>query len=661
MIRKLVLPAGCLMLLALLALGFSRASRAKDEWLPISPEDLALKDNPASPGAHAMILYREDYIDAEGAYETDYRRIKIFTAEGKEEWGDVEIEYLRGQSNIADIRARTIRPDGGVVNFDGKIYDKELVKASGIKEFAKTFSLPEVQPGSIIEYKYREQHDPNYYWSIAWSVQEALFTRLARFSIKPPSSPSAPALYWRKHMIPGDAKPEKQKDGTLAMEIRDFPGLEDEGLMPPAESVRARISFFYRSNDTPFNQTADQLWKRTAKKWDDDEEHFVDKKGALQSVVSETVAANDTPEVKLQKLYARAQQIHNLQFDQVKTEKEEKREKLKENNNVEDLLKHGYGIGRQINYLMVGLARAAGFESALVYVGPRSSSPFFPKLEDPSQLSADIVWVRVSNKDVYLDPASKYYPYGLLPWYETGVSALKPTKQGPEFIEVPLGHPADAVLERHADVAVDSSGTVAGKLQLDYIGISGAAEREFERNDDEAGRKKHFTDEIKSWLPGGTEFEVTEISGWDDIYKPVRVEGKMRIPGFASEAGRRALLPVTFFAATEPGYFTHEKRVNPIFFKNPYINKDSISIGFANGFKIESVPPEVKVSPGAGISYDIKSTQTSTGVTIERQIVIDGMMYSVGDYPAFRRFFNAVKTGDEGQIIFQPVQTSELR
>jgi len=29
-------------------------------WLPIPPEDLAMKDNPASPGADAMILYREN-------------------------------------------------------------------------------------------------------------------------------------------------------------------------------------------------------------------------------------------------------------------------------------------------------------------------------------------------------------------------------------------------------------------------------------------------------------------------------------------------------------------------------------------------------------------------------------------------------------------------
>jgi hypothetical protein len=44
-----------------------RPTPAGDEWQPISQEDLGLKDNPAGPGAHAMILYREDVINAKAA------------------------------------------------------------------------------------------------------------------------------------------------------------------------------------------------------------------------------------------------------------------------------------------------------------------------------------------------------------------------------------------------------------------------------------------------------------------------------------------------------------------------------------------------------------------------------------------------------------------
>jgi hypothetical protein len=651
--RKLI-SAICLLSFVILVLGLSRTSRAIDEWLPVPPEDLALKDDPKSPGAHAMILYREEFIDGAHGYEDEYLRIKIFTEEGKDE-GNVEIDYLNRQSKITGIRARTIRPDGSVVNFDGQVYDKEILKASGVKISAKIFSLPDVQPGGIIEYKYRREQD--FSGSTGWAVQEQLFTRLARFSYR--SYLSGAAIHWRKYMIEGDVQPQKQKDGTLTMEVHDLPGIEEEGLMPPEESLRARVSFFYRDVWVPKNETPDQFWQRIGKIWNADEERFIDAKSALRSVVSHTVAANDPPEVKLQKLYARAQQIHNLQYDIEKTAKEVKRDKTKDNSDVEAVLKHGYGTGLEINLLMVGLARAAGFEAALVYIGPRSGIVFYPPLAEINQLSNDIVWIRVIGTDVFVDPSSKFYPYGLMPWYETGVEGLKPTKQGSEFVQVPLNHPQDAVLQRHADVRVESDGTLAGKIQLDYSGIWGCEKREIEREDDDAGRTKDLADDIKRQLPGGAEFEITSISGWDDTSQPLHVEGTIRIPSFATTAGHRILLPVTFIEATEPPNFTHEKRVNPIFFDHPYTKKDSLSIHVAEGFKIESVPPEVKANPGAGFSYGIKAIQAGSTVTIDRQITVDGMIFLAKYYPALRAFFNTVKTGDDTQIVLRPVQSGE--
>ena len=53
--RFFCVTAFALVLLGAVAIA-PRPSAAGDDWLPITPADLALKDNPASPGAHAMIL-----------------------------------------------------------------------------------------------------------------------------------------------------------------------------------------------------------------------------------------------------------------------------------------------------------------------------------------------------------------------------------------------------------------------------------------------------------------------------------------------------------------------------------------------------------------------------------------------------------------------------
>jgi hypothetical protein len=83
--------------LIVLFLVSSQPVQAKDDWLPITPEDLTLKDNPAVPGSKAMILYRAiDRDDAMGS-QIEYVRVKIFTEEGKS-YGDVVLPEFDRQS-----------------------------------------------------------------------------------------------------------------------------------------------------------------------------------------------------------------------------------------------------------------------------------------------------------------------------------------------------------------------------------------------------------------------------------------------------------------------------------------------------------------------------------------------------------------------------------
>jgi len=661
MIRKLAVAASLISIGVLAILFWGVPSRAKDDWLPIAPEDLALKDNPAKPGAHAMILYREVFIDSAGAFETEYDRIKIFTEQGREEQSDVQIPYRNSFTSIVDIHARTIRQDGSIVNYEGKPFDKEIIKAGGIKILAKTFTLPDVQPGCIIEYKYKTQHDPYFRWFVNWTVAGDLYTRLARFTIKPDMSPMSLPMYWRKYRLPGDYTPQRQRDGTLTMEIKDVPGVEQEDLMPPDDAIRPRIEFFYRKLTDPENETPEHYWTRIGKSWYTFENSYADKKSALESLVSQTVAANDAPEVKLQKLYARVQQIRNVSYESEKTLKEEKREKLKDNNNVEDILKHGYGTDRQLNLLMMGLARAAGFESSMLYVAPRSGAPFLFNMEDADSAADDVVWVGINKKDYYLDPGSKFYPYGLLPWFESSASGVKPVKDGVERVATPPPAPGDAIRERRADVKLDADGSLSGTLEVDFDGLWGSVVRQEDREEDDAGRKKDLMDGIKEALPANATFEITSISGWDDASKPLHVVGQLKIPGYATQAGHRTLVPATIFHSLESGYFAHEKRVNPVYFRYPYTLNDSVTLHLPDGLKIESLPAEAKASPGGGFKFDLKAAQSANALTVDRQLVVGGILYGTDSYPALRSFFNSVKSNDDTQIILHNAQTSENR
>jgi len=295
----------------------------------------------------------------------------------------------------------------------------------------------------------------------------------------------------------------------------------------------------------------------------------------------------------------------------------------------------------------------------MAYVAPRNVNAFYFSMQDTSQLSANIVWVRVGNQDVYLDPASKYYAYPTLPWYETATQGLRLDKQGGVQINVPITEPSGAVRERHVDVHLLDDGTLEGKLEIVYTGQWACAKREGEREEDEAGRKKSITDEVKRWLPSGATFEDVNITGWDKLDDPLRFEGTLRIPGFASAAGHRALVRLTVFESDYASSFQPQKRSNPIYFHYPATEKDSLTLHLPNSFKVETLPAAENAKPGAGFEYSVASNQNGDVVSVERSLVIGGMLFPVSNYMAIRTFFNTVKTDDDGQIVLQPAQTAK--
>ncbi|HEY0704217.1 MAG TPA: DUF3857 domain-containing protein [Candidatus Acidoferrales bacterium] len=640
-----------------MAAGWTRPVEAGDDWQPIAPADLALKDNPAEPGAAAMILYRQSDVEARESTEHEYLRVKIFTQDGTSQ-GNVEIPFVKGQEDIRAIKGRTIQPDGTIVNFDGKILEKTIVKASGLQYLAKTFTLPDVHPGSIVEYKYTVQRDSRYYFNSAWVVSNTLFTRDGRFSIKPDTADYALPLLYRQYGLPANTVPVKQKNGDFTMDVHNIPGIADEDFRPPLRALQVRVDFFYKNRDDPENETEQQFWDRIGKARAANVDKFIGKKGALEADLGRTVAPGDAPDVKLRKIYARVQKIRNLSMEDAKTSKEEKQEQIKTNANVEDVFKNNYANSDELNNVFIGLARTAGFTADKVYVATRANSFFNPQMRNVAELEADLVFVHAGTQDYFLDPSASTYPFGILPWYETSTRGIRCTKSGGEIVTVPGAPPSQATMVRSADLALDEEGNAAGKLQVDFTGALGAEQRERLHSSDEAGRRKTLGDVIKGWLPAGSGFEVTAVTNWDNDELPVHIEGTAKIPGLGTSAGRRMLVPLTAFRALQPASFQPEKRLYSVHFNSPYEEIDTIKFTAPEGYKFEAVPAAKQVHPGV-VSYDIAATQQGATVEVKRTLVLDGLMFPVKNYPALRNFFNQVKTNDDAQIVLQNAQSAK--
>src|SRR4030095_5172853 len=113
---------------------------AGDEWKPIDPAQLALKSPTVEKDADAEGLFWEVRIDdnPEGDLIFDhYLRVKVFTERGRESQSKIDLvfgKFYGGETKIKDIAARTIKPDGSIVQLKKEdIYERTIVKGSGLK------------------------------------------------------------------------------------------------------------------------------------------------------------------------------------------------------------------------------------------------------------------------------------------------------------------------------------------------------------------------------------------------------------------------------------------------------------------------------------------------------------------------------------------------
>jgi hypothetical protein len=420
--------------------------------------------------------------------------------------------------------------------------------------------------------------------------------------------------------------------------------------MPPVEEVIPHIEYYYTWHS---DETIDQYWKRIGKEWNEFYERFIGKHHEIAEAATQVISPNDSPEAKLRKLYARAQQIRNLSFEREKTEKEEKREKLKENNNAADVLKHGYGYGSEVVLFFVALARAAGFKASPVRVARRDSVFFNQGLPNERQLNDVVAVVVTGSTAVFLDPGTALCPYGLLPWAETAVAGLKPEKNGGFFLTTSLPSDSQSVTERKADLQLDEDGNLQGKLQISFKGLEALRRRLNAREEDDAGRKKEIEDEFKGWLPAGASFDLGAVTGWDQPDQPLTVEGTLHFNGFAMLAGRRLLVPLTFLQSNLAASFQRFNRTYPIYFRYPFQIHDSITIQVPDGYRVETLPDAKEVSPDKRLVYSIYAKQQSNTLHVERTLVVNGFLFPVEFYSILRTFFSGSKASDDQQAVFQ--------
>src|SRR6185503_13738175 len=350
-----------------------------DEWRPVDPADLAMKEPKVEKDADAEAIFWEVRLsdDVEGGdgrtVLRHYVRIKVFNERGRESQSKIDIPFLSSWK-IEDIAARTIKPDGSIVELKkADILERTIEKLSGLKIKAKSFAMPGVEAGAIIEYRWKETRDLGFY--VRLYFQRDVPVQFVKYYIKPLSFPGF-EYGMRAQTFNGAINPfVKEKDGFYSVTMSNVPAFREEPRMPPEDAVRPWMLVFYSKES---DVKGEKFWQEFGKQTFEENKSRMKVNEDVKIASEAAIAGATTPEEKLQKIFEFCRSKIKNTNDDASGLTADDRAKLKENKSPSDTLKRGMGTGRDIDMLFAAMAIAAGFDARVVRLSDRSDT-FFDK------------------------------------------------------------------------------------------------------------------------------------------------------------------------------------------------------------------------------------------------------------------------------------------
>lgn len=643
------------------------------DFKPIPPDELKITEVPDQPGASAMMLDHEEIYDDVAHIRVMYTRLKILTEAGRK-YANVRLAF-GSQFHVTSLHARTVHPDGSVVDFDGDAFKRQYTAAGKTDVTVREFAIPAAGVGDIIEYRYMMafrstvtfiSDDGGYvtghrYSLPFWELQNDLYQKHLHYSFKPDTGPTsmigAVQADWS---LPKGAKLERV-GAKLDVDLKDVPAYVVEDHMPPGNMNRYYVRFFGESV-----QSINDYWKKEGNWWSEEISDFTHDKDALREALAQIVGANDTPEQKVQKIYAYVGKFSNLTFLPQRSQEQLKadglwRERIshfsdgssiqRANYGAKEVIRAKTGTREDINRLFAGLVRAAGVQVSLMRVPERDRGHF--EYNDPSwsQLSRELAIVRIGDKDQYLEPGTLYMPYGLLEWKIAGMKGLRQSASGHgvEVASTPAPPYKETVVKRLAQLRLAEDGRITGTIKIAYFGQEAFLRRIRAVPKDAAWRKGYLDDEMRKLLPANSEVSLTNEPAWETSADPLLVEFKVTVP-MATLAGRRLLLPMHALHFNQPAMFVLSKRIYPIYLDYPFVSQDEVHVTIPSGMTAESVPAKEQFKQDFGY-YSADYKQKDRELVATRVLALSQNLFEVEKYPDLKGFFEKVKAADDQQAV----------
>ncbi|MGA2086738.1 MAG: DUF3857 domain-containing protein [Terracidiphilus sp.] len=663
-------------------------------------EELKMNTDPKAPGAAAVFLNMEEITDDPLHYYSFYARIKVLQEKGKalatveipgrigdsgitsvkprnmgQDWPDNpdsretaaksagKLPAPQGVFKITDIKARTIHPDGTIIPLTLKPDDLLSLNSPSKHGDRITFTLPSVEVGSILEYRYTIHYDENHFSSPFWEVQRPYFVYKAHFAFTPfndflngeqymtsrylvdSKGKVVNTIIWSP-VLPPDAKVKTDAIGQFSLDLTDIPPVPSEEWMPPVQSLAYHVLFYYKN---AFSGT--EFWKNESNRWSKEVDRLSEPTGSIRQAVAGLLAPGDSDLEKAARLYKAVQNLDNTDFSPSRQQAELNRPPLRPSRRAEDVWSQRSGSAEDITLLYLAMLRAAGLTAYEMKVVDRDKGAFSSGYLSFDQFNGDLIILNIQGKDIFLDPGQKMCPFQTVHWKHAGASGIRQTPKDPAFANSPLLPYSANTLLRAGDISFDDQSHFTGLFRFVMTGEDALRWRQAALENDQDEVKKQFDSWLESMVPEGVEAHLDHFLALDDpdsnLLAVVNVQGTL-----GAATSKRLLLPGYFFETRGSHPFVdQEKRLEPVDMHYGDQITDQVVYHLPAGLAVESAPQDTKI-PWPEHAVFITRTVSAPGqITIARILSRAFTIAKPEEYQDLRGFYQKVATADQQQLV----------
>jgi hypothetical protein len=598
------------------------------------------------PQAGALILSCDEKVEVNAnGTQISYLHylIKILNERGKEDFSEAHIDYDSTYEKVELEYARTIKPDGRVVDVGTRhIRDVSRYLNFPIYSNARVFiiSFPEISEGAVIEYKVKvfdneliNKKD----FVIDYPVQSSDPIVSADFSVTLPKErvlhiKNINEKYNNFGAILNPIKEEKDGKAIYRWQFKNLPQIIPESNMPSNVEVNPSIRV---STFDSWLDIYNWWWKLAKEKIKAD--------SAIQDKVKELIRDKKSAQDKIRSIY-------NFCAKEIRYVAIEYGDAGFEPHKAEDTFKNKYGDCKDKAILLITMLKEAGFSAWPVLI---STKDYYNLNEDHPTVAFNhaIAAMPFEGKTVFMDSTAETCSFDDLPEDDQERKVLIFKEDGFLIENTPL-YPAEHNLARQdLRIKVNRDETMQAQKSIFTLGFYGQAQRYWLLYTQPELIQETLKEKIQE-TSIGSKLDNYAIENLNNLNQPVVLKYSFRGPEYFTAAGKLRIMPQ--LTSLDTALVAKDKRRYPIDLGALDTRESDLEIEIPDNFSVKYLP-ETVAEESPWLKFSAEYSNRDNKIYFKQIMQMKKSAISENEYPDFKIFFEGLAKKIKQRIVLERI------